>query len=528
MMKTKYNSVYLLILLGVVFGNFSCKKFLDVPPQGQITGENYWQSRQQALASVAGMYSNLGCSKDNWQAGQVSPASATKLTPMEAYIYWGEIRGELLTTNIGITPANQLSKENIDAYLVGENDMLTQITPFYRIINIANQVIKNAPLIPARDPAFSETESQQFAAEGYFVRAFCYLWLTRTFKGVPLVLNPSETDAQDYNIAQSSQQQVLEQIVKDLELAKVTLPLLYTDMQYQHVRANKFTAMSALADTYLWLAATAKDAGSANAFYDKAIENCDGIINSGKYFLMPGTEYDDIWNKGDTDESIFETFGNNAVNGQSTSMFAWFLNNAKYWVVNPTVDNLFNEPLLKDYRGSVPPVGPIPKAGTVISYDPSTRLVKKWATNNSRWVFYRYADILLMKAEAIAHRFADDAARLTQAAALVNQVRARAFGVSGFTGVSANSTFEMDNALLDERAREFIAEGRRWFDLVRFGSRDNFLHPELLTDRVVASRSGSDQLLIGPRVINPESWYFPFNAADLAVNPNLVQNPYYK
>lgn len=527
-MKTKYNSIFLLILAGFALSNMSCEKFLDVPPQGQITSENYWQSRPQALASVAGMYSNLGCSRDNWTAGQVSPASATKLTPMEAYIYWGEIRGELLTTNVGFTPANQLAKENVDAYLVGENDVTTQITPFYKIINNANQIIKNVPLIPARDPALSESEAQQFVGEAYFVRAFAYLWLARTFKGVPLVLTPSETDAQNYNIGQSSQQEVLEQVVKDLELAKTTLPLQYPDIQYQHVRATRYAAMSALADAYLWLAAIAKDAASANGFYDKAIENCDGIMSSGRYFLLPGTEYDDLWNKGDTDESIFETFGNASVNGQTTSMFAWYLNNAKYWLVNPTVDNLFIEPLNRDYRGPIPPAGPTPKAGTVISYDPSTRLVRKWASTSARWTFYRYPDVLLMKAEALAHRYPEDITQLALAASYVNQVRARAFGISGFTLVLPSSTLNMDNALLDERAREFIAEGKRWFDLVRFGSRDNFANPELLIDRIIASRSGSDQLLIGPRVINPESWYFPFNAADLAANSKLVQNSYYR
>jgi hypothetical protein len=86
----------------------------------------------------------------------------------------------------------------------------------------------------------------------------------------------------------------------------------------------------------------------------------------------------------------------------------------------------------------------------------------------------------------------------------------------------------MDDILLDERGREFIGEGKRWFDLMRFASRDNYLHKEFLIDRVLNSFSGVNQLIIAPRVKDPQSWYLPLNADALAANPKLVQNPYYQ
>ena len=113
-------------------------------------------------------------------------------------------------------------------------------------------------------------------------------------------------------------------------------------------------------------------------------------------------------------------------------------------------------------------------------------------------------------------------------ATLVNMLRYRASGINNYTKATASTTYEMDNILLDERGREFLGEGKRWFELVRFGSRDNFADKNLLIDRVVNAFSGVVQLVIAPRVSNPESWYLPLNADALSANHNLIQNPYYQ
>jgi hypothetical protein len=110
----------------------------------------------------------------------------------------------------------------------------------------------------------------------------------------------------------------------------------------------------------------------------------------------------------------------------------------------------------------------------------------------------------------------------------VNEVRERAFGINTYVKAVGSSTLDLDEILLDERGREFLGEGKRWFELVRFASRDNFAHPELLTKRILGSFSGTTQYLIKVRISDPASWYLPINADALAANPNLVQNPYYE
>lgn len=118
--------------------------------------------------------------------------------------------------------------------------------------------------------------------------------------------------------------------------------------------------------------------------------------------------------------------------------------------------------------------------------------------DNGNWdndyVYFRYADVLLMKAEALM-RTNNAAAAL----AIVNTVRTN-------RGASALASLTLDN-LIDERGRELYLESWRRQDLIRFGK---FLLP---WQEKPAS--------------NPRYLLFPIPNGQLAANPNLVQNPGY-
>jgi hypothetical protein len=514
----------IIVLTGLlVVTSTGCNKFLDVPPQGRLTAEQFWKNRDQAIAAIAGIYANLGST--SWDFTQGGNLNEKDISPVEAYIYWGDLRGELLASAAGKLSASQINKENIDNFLVAPNDVTTKYTDFYRIINEANLAIKNIPDISALDPSLTKTEADQLVGEAYFLRSYAYFWLLRTFKEVPMILNPSEKDDQQYNIAKSTSEEITIQIIDDLTLAKNMLPDWYSNAQYPRCRATRYTAATVLADVYLWKAATGS--GNANDSYDKAISNCDEVISSGRYFLLPGTGYGSIFLAGNSSESIFETYGNYLINNQTNNLKGWFDN---YFLIPDITDALFSSGAYADYRGYLPPSGPTAPKGSIVSYNPTTRLVLKYniTTNDAHWIFYRYPDVLMMKAEALVHRFVDDENQLKVASALVNQVRERAYGNPMYEQVDATSTAEMDNILLDERGREFIAEGKRWFDLVRFASRDNFAHKEYLIQRVLSSFPAVSQLVIAPRLANPESWYLPLNADALNSNLKLIQNPYYQ
>ncbi|MEO0898859.1 MAG: RagB/SusD family nutrient uptake outer membrane protein [Bacteroidota bacterium] len=110
------------------------------------------------------------------------------------------------------------------------------------------------------------------------------------------------------------------------------------------------------------------------------------------------------------------------------------------------------------------------------------------------YVFYRYADVLLMKAEALLRK-GDNGGAL----AIVNEIRAK-------RGVAELASIDADG-LLQERGFELYWEGHRRQDLIRFG--------KFLDAWDEKPASGTERLL------------FPIPNTALAVNPNLSQNPGY-
>lgn len=117
---------------------------------------------------------------------------------------------------------------------------------------------------------------------------------------------------------------------------------------------------------------------------------------------------------------------------------------------------------------------------------------------NNDYVYFRYADVLLMKAEALLRGGTDPMGQT--AVQLVNMIRTRA-------GLSALGSVNLDQ-LLDERGREFYWEGWRRNDLIRFG-------------KFLAAREEK------PNVSSPHRLIFPIPSRSLAANPNLEQNPGY-
>ena len=156
--------------------------------------------------------------------------------------------------------------------------------------------------------------------------------------------------------------------------------------------------------------------------------------------------------------------------------------------------------------------------GSSIQFDPY--FSKYWdremepggQNSNQDFPYMRYADILLMKAEAINEikKGPDDEAYST-----INEIRARArFDGTGIQDVlpdlSGLSYDEFRDAILDERQREFAMEGQRWYDLKRFGK---------LVEKVKEAKPTT----------NPDSHlnYLPIPSRERGINPNLTQNDGY-
>jgi hypothetical protein len=81
---------------------------------------------------------------------------------------------------------------------------------------------------------------------------------------------------------------------------------------------------------------------------------------------------------------------------------------------------------------------------------------------------------------------------------------------------------------MEERAREFAFEGKRWFDLLRMGRRNNYARKNDLIEIIIQNVPSNQRLVLGSKLSNPYGWYLPVYNSEMERNKNLVQNPYYE
>ena len=128
----------------------------------------------------------------------------------------------------------------------------------------------------------------------------------------------------------------------------------------------------------------------------------------------------------------------------------------------------------------------------------------EYNTNPANFVVYRYADVLLMKAEAL-----NEMGQTAEAAAPLNIVRARA----GLPAVSGLSQGQMRERIIHERRMELAFEGHRWFDLIRLGGDGQYAIDFLRS--------------IGKTNVTRDRLLFPIPQTEMDANPLMTQNPGY-
>lgn len=506
MLKNNLTRFFLLLL---IVSTFSCKKYLDLKPQDGIIRENFWKTKEQVAAAVNGIYASL-------------LGFGTEKPLPEYFFLWGELRGDMLTPGIGVT------NEELDIMSVNilATNSLTNWRAVYRTINYCNTVIDFAPQVPANDPTFSPEALNAYLAEAKALRALMYFYLVRSFRDVPLVLKSTSSDEQLEQLPKSTGAEVLDQIVKDLGEAEKSAVLTYNNQAFDKGRITRYTVNAIQADVYLWMEK-----------YAEAIVACDKIINSGKFGLVEGNSswFNTVFVNGNSNEGIFEIqFDRQKLN----SFYAMFRTRPRFiaasFVVDPE-DGLYRADKLdetnKDIRGDGAAVrfgdGLIWK---YVGIDNSS--LRAQEESFAHWIVYRFADILLIKAEALALT-----GKGQQALDIVARIRERghALKTGGSSGngteriIDPSNTVEILDYILEERAREFAFEGKRWYDILRNAKRNNYKdNLELLLNMVSRTAPPDRQQSAIAKYRDPNSHYFPIFEYELQTDKNLVQNPFYK
>lgn len=514
--KIKHTILVLITLISV--SGTSCKKWLDLKPQDGLIREEYWQTKEQLDAAVMGCYASL---------------LGGSTIPLAKYLFiWGELRGDMVVP--GLDVSSEGDEALLNAKMRDEFDIIrTQIAPtnsfvnweaVYKTINYCNTVIKFAPEVITRDKTLSQTTLNAYLAEAHALRGLMYFYLLRSFGEVPLKLEPTYNDSQIGAIAKSSQQQVYQQIITDLTFAAENGQVTYGNMMEDRGRMTKFTAYTALADVYLW-----------NEEYQKSIDACNKVIESGKYQLLPvGTPqidfYTNVYLNGNSIENIFEfQFDNQKLNpfGEMFGL-AGLEMRAANWI---SEGNLFGTDAInsenRDVRGNSTSM--LEANGLIVKYING----RTNATSYTHWFVYRYADVLLMKAEALTWLSPGNATNGAEAIALVGRIRNARHALNFVADKSieapdATNTQNISQYIFEERAREFAFEGKRWYDILRNAKRNNYANEKLLLDIVSASADPSKQQTVINKYKDHRSHYFPIYSYELQTNKALIQNPFYQ
>lgn len=533
-MNTKIKSG--LLFLMVLSTLSSCSEWLNLEPEDGVIRDRFWKTKEETHSAVMGCYTAL-----------------MESNMMERYFMWGELRADMVMP----TPT---ANENIIAINNGEivsSNPYTDWSFFYRAINQCNTVLELGKLAQEKDMSFSETLLKQYEAEAVCIRSLAYFYLIRTFRDVPYITKASIYDDQEFAVPASKQDAIVDSLIAALRKVENDIPYSYNDLASNKGRFNALSLKTLLADIYLW-----------KGDYDNCIALTSQVIESGQYSLIPvGREmvlvegqnpgvFDTVYyvNEGDVSnyfsqmyvqgnsvESIFELQFDTEKENPFCSMFIPG-GNAK---LQAKMDNFNSEFFVSsgidrgwfDMRGE----GISFKQGYIwkwIGLSKDQYTYRPVGSSFSNWIFYRLADVILMKAEALTQKAliqGNDQALLNEAYLLLSKIRQRANAPES-TDLFFQHSGDLDSKtleefILNERAREFAFEGKRWFDVLRHAKRDNYSTKNMNYLMRLALLSAPPEKVYSLQnkwSNNTGSHYLPINIDELDTNKKLEQNEFYK
>ena len=542
----------------MALGLGSCSDFLEIEPLNDIVLDKFWNEENDVENIVAGCYSGM-----------------QNRILIERMIVWGELRSDHLIGGTGVQDninIQNILKENITA-----NNVYTSWGEFYDIINRCNTVLHYSPLVAERDPNYTETELMATRAEVSAIRDLCYFYLIRTFRDVPYSTQPFLDELQQMAMPATKFDAVLDSLITDLENVKSyavkTYPVSKTNYQCGRITQDAIHAM--LAEMYLWKKDYANSVKYADMVIDAKtqrfqdeIDNAGGNSSSYKMFEgypliydsyttgnIYGNAYGTIFGSGASRESILELIfaddntrlanhGLSFLYGNQKTMpgivkpadfITTDVSDASYKVFCDKYDTRNYENLYKMSASQYGVAKYVCKSGmvSISSTEINSSAFPSYPEEycHANWILYRLTDVMLLKAEALVQMVDGDAkteandSLLRAAYDIVSVINKRSNCATTYmpiTYANYSTKSQMENLVFEERARELMFEGKRWYDLVRRSLRDG--NTSYLVQQV--TRKGSDNAsVVQAKLAKMDAIFWPYNLDELKVNPYLVQNP---
>jgi hypothetical protein len=461
---------FALLTLSITFN--ACDK-LDLAPEDYYATGSFWKTSAQVDGAMVGLHNQL---------------RSYQFTLFNL----GELRGGTLRDGTSFTGTASLNSPSIIRQDLKESSPgISAWAGFYAAIYQVNNFIyqvEKADYLVAADKSY-------YLGQAYGLRAFYYFQLYRTYGRVPLAKEPKvaistpTTSADAYLPRTATEKETLDFIKEDVNKSVANFAG-NNSTKMQKAQWSLAASQMLQAEVYLWSAKVKIDgAAPANTTADLAIARTaiEAVIPN--YTLQPS--FANVFNSA----AVAAIKGNSEIIfamryafGEATNSYGQFI----YALTDPLSGYV-------DDKGVAIPADPLKASGggTIIRYEYKYELYQKYdaadtranvtflnfnkaavhATNLRKFngtivdgsrVFsddfpvYRVAEAYLILAEIKNKQGQDPAAE-------INKIRTRAYaGGGGVAPVYVNGTFEQNElAIFVERQKEFVAEGKIWYDLRR-------------------------------------------------------------
>ncbi|KAB7732998.1 RagB/SusD family nutrient uptake outer membrane protein [Rudanella paleaurantiibacter] len=487
-MKIKFITTGLLALTLALTG---CEKdFLTVVPETALSSATFFTKDTDFQQAVNGAYVPLRpmFNERAWILGEMHSDN----TYYARNVLFGAVENTQNVADFAVPKSNGVTP----------NDNVLWMYRFsYQIIARTNEILSRIDNVTFT----SQDVKNNVKGQAHFLRAFAYFQLVRHYGKVPMHLTPV-TGREDAAAPLASVDEGFAQVIKDATEAAKLLP---KKAAQEAGRATSGAAKTLLADVYMiqkkWADAEAQ---------------LRDVVNNDTYRLMP--DYNDAFsftsaNKNNA-ESVFEVqYLEGAAGFNGNHIYRFVPTPITAAELAPITGTSNPQPLSGENNN-------IPTPDIIAAYEPGDKrldasigyvtlsqslrddkrypYIKKYARphaqhNNTgqNWPVYRYAEVLLLLAEAL-----NEQGKTGEAIPLLNQIRTRA----GLAATTATSQTALREAIFRERRVELAFENKRWFDIVRTGRVNEIIVP--YGNRIKA---------------NPQAYYFPAGAVP---PPNAFTN----
>lgn len=535
--KKIYSTAFVFVLLGLA----GCMD-LSETVYSELSKDNFYNNKLEVMQGVLRPFTHMQA----WLAP----------TGQNGYYYHGEMSADQVAWpqkgRHGYDGGDHI-RLHYHEWTINENRMRNAWSLMWEGLGYVNAILIDVEELDIEKAGMTEEERQQIVAEVKVMRAYHYLRLMDMWGNVPIVtwigtpLNPST----------APRAEVFEFVRAELEAnVEKLLPL----SQEMVGRVSKASGYAMLSELYL-----NAEVWAGTPMWDKSIEYADKVINGtgGSLTGSMGLDPDVLGPFRNDNQNSPENIFQFAFSRKGGFSFGWggfyvgYGNTSKIWdvtysgwnafVVIPSAFDAYKENDLRkkewflfgpqfEYQTEKPIIATEEYDGQPLVYVNSIRRNSEGATGvgsmtegeensgarfnkyrsgtkddpnyqENDYIIYRLTELYFNKAEALMRKNGGQAT--AEAVALINESKKRAFSEADWASEAYTpSTLTLDE-LLAERGREFVFEGKRRTDLIRFGA--------FTTGKWWDHEPSGD----------PNKTLFPIPSIQINSNPNLVQNPGY-